>query len=58
MKHGYLPGFTEQRELMEMVDDSGNDVQNETDFAEFDNYEIASEYEAEGKPGEFIAGRT
>ena len=30
MKHGRLPDFTEQGELMEIADDSGIDEQNRT----------------------------
>ena len=32
MKHGRLPDFTEQGELVEIADDSSSDVQNETAF--------------------------
>ena len=33
MKHGHLPDFTAQGELVEKVDDTGSDLQNETAFA-------------------------
>lgn len=35
MKHGRLPDFTEQGELVEIADDSSSDVQNETAFARY-----------------------
>ena len=35
MKHGRLPDFTEQGELVEIADDSNSDVQNETAFARY-----------------------
>ncbi len=35
MKHGRLPDFTAQGELMEIADDSGSDVQNEAAFARY-----------------------
>ena len=35
MKHGHLPDFTEQGELVDIADDSGSDVQNETAFARY-----------------------
>lgn len=35
MKHGRLPDFTEQGELVEIADESNSDVQNETAFARY-----------------------
>ena len=35
MKHGRLPDFTAQGELVKISDDSGDDVQNETAFARY-----------------------
>mgnify|MGYP002587362945 CR=1 FL=1 len=35
MKHGRLPDFTEQGELVEIADDFSSDVQNETAFARY-----------------------
>ena len=35
MRHGRLPDFTEQGELIEVTDDSGDDAQNETAFARY-----------------------
>jgi len=35
MKYGRLPDFTEQGELVEITDDSGNDEQNKTAFARY-----------------------
>ena len=35
MKHGRLPDFTEQGELVKIADDSSSDVQNETAFARY-----------------------
>lgn len=35
MKHGHLPDFTEQGELIEINDEAGDDPQNETAFARY-----------------------
>ena len=35
MKYGRLPDFNEQGELVDIADDSGSDVQNETAFARY-----------------------
>ena len=35
MKYGHLPDFNDQGELVEIADDSGGDVQNETAFARY-----------------------
>ncbi len=35
MKHGHLPDFTEQGELIEIVDDADNDMEKDTAFARY-----------------------